>query len=48
MYERRIMAKYSLYEIIKEKLSPRTKWKLELQMQRNQINKNKEKESEDF
>jgi hypothetical protein len=49
MYERRIMmAKYSLYELIKDKLSPNTRKKLELQMQRNQANKKEEKESEDF
>jgi hypothetical protein len=49
MYERRIMmAKYSLYELIKDKLRPSTRKKLELQMQRNQANKKEEKESEDF
>jgi hypothetical protein len=42
------MAKYSLYELIKDKLSPNTRKKLELQMQRNQANKKEEKESEDF
>lgn len=42
------MATYSLYELIKDKLSPAVRHKLENQMRYNQLVNNKNKEREDF
>lgn len=42
------MTKYSLYEIIKDKLSPNTQRKLEQQMAYKRLVKQHEKEKEDF
>lgn len=40
------MPKYSLYEIIKDKLSPNTRRRLESRMRFNELTKQKEKDNE--